>query len=225
MYLQGLSAAPNPNCQDIHGNYMEWEARKFCPPPSTLLPMANDWWRCCMPPPAAAPAAPPANVTVHVPTTTNVQTQVSPQISPVFVQQDQPQNSGVNAGTSQTQSDPALIALLRSVAERETSDRQAAQQAQRDAEAMQAAQDAEARARALATGAPVGESPSYGGGGGGAGGAEMPPPGAEVTTAGFVQGLPAWLIPVLIGLGVLAVATGGKKSGATQSRKTRKAKR
>jgi len=224
MYLQGLSAAPNPNCQDIHGNYMEWEARKFCPPPSTLLPMANDWWRCCMPQ-AVAPAAPPANISVTVPTTTNVQTQVSPQISPVFVQQDQPQNSGVNAGTSQTGTDPAMTALLRSIAERETADRQAMIQAQREAEAARAADDAEARARALSVGAPVGESVSYGGGGGSGGGAEMPPPGAGVTTAGFMQGLPAWLIPVLIGLGVLAVASGGKKSGNSQSRVKRKAKR
>jgi len=43
----------------------------------------------------------PANMNT-VTTSTNVNTQVSPQISPVFIQQDQPQDSAINASASMT---------------------------------------------------------------------------------------------------------------------------
>jgi len=47
-----------------------------------------------------APSAPANMNTVN--TSTAVNTQVSPQISPVFIQQDQPQDSAINASASMT---------------------------------------------------------------------------------------------------------------------------
>ena len=58
-------------------------------------------WTCQVPVSKPAPAAP---ITISVPT--SVQTQVSPQVSPVFVQQDEPQNSPVSAGTVQASPSP-----------------------------------------------------------------------------------------------------------------------
>lgn len=45
-------------------------------------------------------AAPGDMTNITVPTTTTVATQISPQISPVFVQQQSPTNSPVNAGAA-----------------------------------------------------------------------------------------------------------------------------
>jgi len=53
------------------------------------------------PPPQAAPSPP---ITITVPT--SVQTTVAPQISPVFVQQDEPRDSPVTAGTVQASPAP-----------------------------------------------------------------------------------------------------------------------
>lgn len=58
--------------------------------------------------PTSAPAAASAPVTV----TSNVQTQVSPQISPIFTQQDEPKNSGVQAGTSQQTGSASFMEYL-----------------------------------------------------------------------------------------------------------------
>lgn len=60
---------------------------------------ATAYVRACQMPQVAPQSAPAANIAVNVPTT--VSAQISPQVSPVFVQQDQPQNSPVSAGTKQ----------------------------------------------------------------------------------------------------------------------------
>jgi len=206
MYLQGLSAAPNPNCRDIHGAVMEWEARKFCPAPSMLFPMANGWWQCCMPPAPVASSA-PANISVSVPT--NIQTQVSPQISPNFIQQSNPQDSPVNASTAQTGTDPAMTALLREVAQRETAERQAAVAAEREAAAEAAAarerEAAREAARAYSTGAPVPESFTVAPGGGG-----ETAPGSASATVSAESEANKWLIPALIAGGILVAVTRNK---------------
>ena len=72
------------------------------PSASELIPYAQRQqkvrtWTCQIPPTQANP--PISTISVNVPTA--VQTTVSPQVSPVFVQQDEPRNSPVNAATVQ----------------------------------------------------------------------------------------------------------------------------
>ena len=124
MYLAGLSRFPGEgdpfspefytvnvgidpdDCRARGGIPNYTDSTRTNPTASELIPYAQRQqkvrtWTCQVPVSAPPPSAP---ITISVPT--SVQTAVSPQVSPVFVQQDEPQNSPVSAGTVQASPSP-----------------------------------------------------------------------------------------------------------------------
>lgn len=81
MYLAGL----NCNCDELAGLAAGYES---------LIPVASSLLSKGVKSAGSGGSAPSVQSSIN--------TQVSPQISPIFIQQDKPQNSAINAGVSMT---------------------------------------------------------------------------------------------------------------------------